>query len=320
MKKIAFISQPEYFRFIYEHDLDDAFEVREFPFHFYMSEEELQPLVDFDADYNVFFRGEFFPGSILKKITGTKIALSSEPLPRQIEGKWEYTRDSVKRYLLFRNFRGKSFDYVFHYDKSSLPLFETDGFRVSGEFAFPVALKTYAPAENIEKAWDIFFIGRSTSHREAFFGSLKHHLNFLHIAHGMWGPSLVEYMHKSKICLNAHAEDEISWEPRMQMMLASGAFVMSERITPNQYLRPNVDYVEYSSPQELFEKASFYLKNDAEREKITRNAMESVRRYFDTKKVFPDLFAAIENGECQKFAYSKGSLLFDFVERIQKLF
>ena len=126
-KKIAFISQPEYFRFIYEHDLDDSFEVREFPYHFGMGADQFDDLIEFNADYNVFFRGEFFPNEVLQKLQGKKIALSSEPFPRKIERKWEYTMDSIKRYLTFRNIRTKFFDYVFHYDISSKELFEKDG-------------------------------------------------------------------------------------------------------------------------------------------------------------------------------------------------
>ena len=132
MEKVAFISQPEYFRFTYEHDLDDAFEVREFPYHFGMSVDELQDIVDFHADYYVFFRGEFFPELVLRKLTGVKIALSSEPFPRKIKGKWEYTLDSWRRYFEFRSIRNKSFDYIFHYDISSKELFKKDGLSISG--------------------------------------------------------------------------------------------------------------------------------------------------------------------------------------------
>ena len=93
----------------------------------------------------------------------------------------------------------------------------------------------------------MFFIGRSTAHRERFFGALKHYKQFLHICHGVWGPALVDHMCAAKVCLNVHAENEVSWEPRMQMMLACGVFVVSERITPNPYLRPGVDYVQADS-------------------------------------------------------------------------
>ena len=281
MKKVAFISQPEYFRFMYENDLNDVFEVKEFPFNYDMTADQFNDLIDFNADYNVFFRGEFFPEEALEKLEGIKIALSSEPFPRKIENKWEYTLDSINRYEQFKKIKNKKFDYVFHYDISSAPLFDEDGMKISGEFFFPIARKVYVPLDR-EKKWDLFFSGRSTKHREDLFGRLKHHYNFLHIVHGIWGADVVEYMNQSKICINAHAEDEISWEPRMQMMLASGSFVLSEKITPNKYLRPGVDYIEYSDSADLFKKVEFYLKNENERNLIIKNAQQRTLKYFDS--------------------------------------
>jgi hypothetical protein len=301
MQKIAFVSQPEYFRFIYEDCLDDIFETREFLFQFDMREEDFDELVNFEADYNFFFRGEFFPEPALRRIKGVKIALSSEPFPRKIDGKWEYTLDSVRRYLAFRKIRDKSFDYAFHYDLSSMPLFEKDGLVISGEFVFPVALDIYRPAQE-EKKWSLFFIGRSSKYREKFFMPLKHQFTFLHIAHGIWGPELVEYINRSKICLNIHAAKEVSWEPRMQMMLACGAFVISEKISPNPYLRSGIDYVEFSDARDLQDKVAYYLTHDKDREEIVENAKCRVREQFDSKRKFVALIDGIIDGRYSIFS------------------
>src|SRR3990172_4577230 len=235
--KIAFISQPEYFRFMYEHDLDDFADVREFKLTYTMDAGQFSDLLEYGADHNIFFRGEHVPGEVLRELKGVKINLSSEPFPREIDGHIEFTCDSLKRYRAFKEINNKPFDYVFHYDASSLRYMLKDGLKLSGEFAFPVATSVYKRAD-LPKEWNIFFIGRSTDHREQIFGPIKHYYNFLHIAHGIWGADLVKYMNAAQICLNVHAENEISWEPRLQMMLACGAFVISEPVTPNAYLRP----------------------------------------------------------------------------------
>jgi len=78
---------------------------------------------------------------------------------------------------------------------------------------------------------------------------------------------LVRYINAARICLNVHAENEISWEPRLQMMLACGAFVISEPVTPNNYLRPGMDYIEVSGKDEMYKTASYYLGNETERNK-----------------------------------------------------
>lgn len=305
--KIAFVSQPEYFRFCYEQDLSADNEVREFPFHFGMKEEELADLVAFDADVNFFFRGEFFPPTLLTRLRGTKIALSSEPFPRTLGNKLEYTRDSIKRYLDFRaRIRTQQFDYVFHYDEASLEFMARDGLHLSGAFAFPVATDTYVDRQ-LEPKWDMFFIGRSTAHRERFFGPLKHHFQFLHICHGVFGPPLIEYMAQAKINLNVHAEAEISWEPRMQMLLATGAFVISEPITPNRYLRPGVDYVEATSPSEMYEKVAYYLEHDDERQRIASSGKARIQEILSAKYNFQQLIVDLHQGKYPRFKTSKSA-------------
>jgi Glycosyl transferases group 1 len=313
--KIAFIAQPEYFRFAYGDWLNSPFETREFPFKYDMGENDFDDLMRFDADVNFFFRGEFFPRAILERLRGLKIALSSEPFPRKLDGRWEYTLDSIRRYLAFRSARARKFDYVFHYDKCSLPLFEKDGLSVSGEFVLPVSLKTYRH-EHKEKRWDLFFIGRSTVHRERLFLRLKHKFNFLHIAHGIWGEGLVDLVNSSRICLNVHAEKEISWEPRVQMMLACGAFVLSEKLSPNEYLRTGTDYIEFSNGKDLAEKVDFYLAHDEARAAIVRNARCRIHQFFDSEKRFSDLMESIGRGRYKNFGASpNGAFLIEMLEK-----
>ncbi len=313
-KKIAFISQPEYFRFIYEHDLDNEYEVREFPQNLSSDPEVVKELVAYGADYYFFFRGEFFPEEVLSRLSGVRIALSSEPFPRVINSKWEYTIDSLNRYSVFRKIREKSFDYVFHYDAASLPLFKKDGLTISGEFAFPVACETYRRAHTDgKKSWDLFFIGRSTVHRERYFGRLKNRFNFLHIAHGVWGEPLLGYLNQSKICLNIHAENERSWEPRMQMLLATGAFIISEPITPNPYLIPGRDFVECSHPQELYSQVEYYLTHEEERKKIADQGMRTVRELLAAKNIFPSLIEGIDSGKYQRFVLGKKDFLIESI-------
>lgn len=300
--KVAFVSQPEYFRFCYEKDLDTLWEVREFPFHFGMDEAGLDSLIAYAPEVTFFFRGEFVPQAVLKKLSGIKIAISSEPFPRDLNGRIEYTLDSVKRYLDFRSrIRRLPYDYVFHYDVASLDYMAKDGIHCSGAFPFPVATNTYRPNTGMPNAWDIFFIGRSTEHRERFFGPLKHHRQFLHICHGIFGPPLIKYIQKAKINLNVHAEDEISWEPRMQMLLAAGAFVISEPITPNNILRPGLDYVEARTPAEMYQLTEYYLAHDAEREAIAASGRNRVAEYLAAQTSFPKLMDAIQRGDYPRF-------------------
>lgn len=319
--KIAFVSQPEYFRFCYERDLNLDHDVREFPFNFGLDEAGLNGLVEYQPEVIFFFRGEFVPEAVLAKLTGVKIAISSEPFPRHLEDKFEYTIDSVKRYLDFRaRMRNLTFDYVFHYDASALDFMAKDGFYFSGAFPFPVATETYLPAPYLKPEWDLFFIGRSTQHRERFFGPLKHHFAFLHICHGVYGSPLVEYIQKAKINLNVHAEDEISWEPRMQMLLSAGAFVISQPITPNSILRPGIDYVEARTPEEMYSLTEYFLKHDAEREAIARSGRQRVVEHLSARKNFAQLIADVQRGDYPRYKTGSPRKLINGIDALLKLF
>ena len=299
--RIAMVCQPEYFRFMYETDLTDLGEVAEFRTTMEMGSGDYAALLDYDADFNFFCRGEFVPDEVLCQLRGTRIALSSEPFPRRVNGRWELTRDSVGRYLWFRMIRRKPFDYLYHYDAASLPLLERDGLSPSGAFPFPVATAVYAP-RSLPRRWDVFFIGRSTPHREAYFWPLKHVYEFLHISHGIWGPPLVEYICSSVVSLNVHAEGEVSWEPRLQMLLSCEAFVISEPITPNEFLRPGVDYVAVTSPSEMRDAVDHYLQHADERRAIAKSGRARVLEVLDSRASFARLLAAVEEGTVRPFA------------------
>ena len=264
--KIAFIGQPEYFSFIYEKGLEKIGTVKDFPFNFRMDEKDYEPLLKYNADFNFFFRGEFVPNSVLLKLKGIKINLSSEPFPSYFKGKINYTHDSLNRLKYFMMIHDKEFDYIFHYDKSALNILNKFGFNISGDFIFPV--RVYEQNRFLNEKWDLFFIGRSTKRREDYFSYLKHHYQFLHICHGIWGDDLSDYVQQSKIALNIHAENEISWEPRVQQMMSMGKMVISEVISPNDYLTPDKDYISIKTPEELIEKAEYYFRNEDERNRI----------------------------------------------------
>jgi hypothetical protein len=317
--KIAFVSQPEYFRFIYENELDTFAEVSEFKYELGKKKSDYQDLIDFEADYNFIFRAETIPSELIAELKGIRVALSSEIFPKFIGNKPVITIDSLTRYLAFRAIRKKSFDYVYHYDESSIPFMKWDGLHVSGPFPFPVATSVYTP-EQRKKHWDIFFIGRSTRYREMFLGPLKHKYNFLHICHGFWGKPLVEHITRSSISLNIHAEDEISWEPRMQMMMACGAFMISQKISPNKFLRSGVDYIEISNPRQLFEAVAYYLNHPSERDKIAKSGQERVRSMLDSNAVFRKLIEEIEGRKHHQYRYDQGSYLLDLLAQLVAIY
>lgn len=319
--KIAFVGQPEYFRFCYENDLSSDHTVEDFEFRFGSPYPYLAPLLNFDPDITFFFRGEYIERDLLDKLGGIKISISSEPFPRYIRNRIEFTTDSLKRYLNFRSsIRSLPFDYVFHYDESSIDFMAKDGLLISGAFPFPVATEAYVPPSDKNPSRDIFFIGRSTAYREKFLGPLKHSFDFLHICHGIYGLDLVNYIHSAKINLNVHAENEISWEPRMQMLLAAGAFVISEPLTPNHFLRPGVDYIEAKSPAEMYQLTKYYLSQEEERLAIAQSGRQRVKDILCARTNFSNLILNIQNGTFPRYTTRSSRAVIDLVDFFFKTF
>jgi hypothetical protein len=121
-----------------------------------MNLSNLLPIIEYNADIYFFFRGEYFPSDLLKKIRGVKVNLSSEPFPKILDnGRIEYSIDSLNRFFTFLNIRNKSYDYIFHYDKTSLSFLEKYGLFLSGDFVFPVSLNIYRPMK-FSKKWISF--------------------------------------------------------------------------------------------------------------------------------------------------------------------
>ncbi len=310
MKKIAILSQPEYFRLHYlDFLLYSKYEVKEFILNFGSTATEYSDLIEFKPDILICFRGEYVCSQLLENISGVKIALSSEPFPRQYNsGEWDYTFDSVHRYLEFRRIKEKNFDYIFHYDKLSAELFKLDGITVSGFFNFPISTKSIHPLD-VEKKWDISFIGRSSERRESLMIYLKHHYNFLHIAHGVVGIDLNYYLNRSKISLNIHASNEKSWEPRLQILMAAGCPVISEVIPTNDLLIENKHYISFVNADDLKKSVEYCLGHEDNMKLIAANARQLMLEKFDAITYFSGLIDTID--QYPRFSVSPDSKNFD---------
>jgi hypothetical protein len=304
IKKVAFITQPEYFDFHYKDELDHLYEVKYFLNSFSDDPSFFKNVIDFDADINVFFRGEIVPKEVLQSLTGVTVNLSSEPFPKIINRSFEYTEDSLNRFKFFLKILDKPYDYVFHYDEVSKSFFENQGIQLSGFFPFPIITDKIKPQVS-EKKWDMFFSGRTTTHRDKYFGPLKRDFNFLHINHGVAGSDLLEFISKCKISLNIHAEDEVSWEPRTQLLLAAGSLMISEPLSPTCPLRPGIDYIEVKNEWELYETCKNVLENYEKYQHIAKNGRARVEQILSSKINFPEFFNDLINNKYSPAAYNR---------------
>jgi hypothetical protein len=297
--KIALVSQPEYFKLHYENELDSLGEVRHFDMVWSGRPDDFKALADFQADYNFIFRAEIVPDETINALRGVKIGLSSEPFPKLINDQFEYTMDSLERFRFFTKINWKALDYLLHYDQISRSFLERQGFRLSGYRQFPIARSVYRPS-TAPKEYDIFFNGKSTEHREKLLGRVKRDFKFFHVAYGLFGQELISFINRSRICLNVHAENETSWEPRMQQLLACGALVVSEPITENPYVQPGKEFVEFHSEGELYDICAQIVRNPDGYTSHPQAGLKAMQLHFDPLDYFKRMISEIESGEMKR--------------------
>jgi hypothetical protein len=308
--KLAFVGQKEYFRFHFENDLDGFYEVKKFQWRSDAPVDYYEDVIAFKPDLTVIFRAELVPAGLFTRLSVTKIAISSEPMPKIIEGNLMHTADSLRRFELFKTIFERRLDYIFHYDRSSESFFQSQGVQLSGFIPLPIATRTLKPVSTVASR-DILFFGRSTPHREEFLGMLKRDYDILHIAHGFPGPNgviekdFLPVISNFRVALNIHAENELSWEPRMQQMMACGILVVSEPISPNSYLVAGRDYLCVTSPAELNETCREVLSNPKKFAHIRDSGLEQVRTRLDARTVFTDLFGNIAAGAYKPARFAK---------------
>ena len=299
--KVAIVGQMEYFRFHFESDLDDIYEIKRFQLRWNVSTDFYDPLIQYSPDLTLIFRGEFMPVEVVERIPGIKIGISTEPTPKLIDGRLVYTSDSIRKFKLLLGIFQRRFDYIFHYDEYSKSFFESQSVPISGYCPLPIATDVYRPLD-VEPRRDILFLGRSTPRREAFLQLLKRDFDTLHIAHGMPGLNgvierdFLPLISDFKIVLNIHVEDEISWEPRVQHMLACRALMVSEPISPNPYLVSGRDFLCVNSPREMHELCQEILRLPERFTHIRKSGHDQVHKHLRANTVFPRLFAKVMDG------------------------
>lgn len=276
MKKIAFVAQPEYFRSTYGKDLDNLYIIKEVKTLFDVPWYYYSDLIEFNPDIAFFFGApQFYPGELLKKIKGIKVALSCEPIPFYLNGRLYKSQDRLHRFASLKSSKNR-YDKFYHFCKQSIPFLIEQGFKVNGEFIFPVATETYRPINN-EKRYDLFFSGRETAHRMSYLAILQRDYKTMHLGYGIYGKEYARLISQCKIGLNLHIDNLPSFEQRVQNMMACGIMVLSERLLQNDFFIPGKDYIEFKNKKDFWEKFIYYLHHDGERELIARNGLKTIR-------------------------------------------
>lgn len=294
--KICFVGQDNYFRKQVEADLDDLYEVTWKNITF-GGVGNWSDLLDVEADVFVFFMPHTVPPQILTQLQGKIVGKHAEPLPKFINGR-TYV-ESIDTLARFQEFMvvAKRFKYLYHHDKTSLPVLEREGIQAK-EFISPIAIGTYYPEEQ-EKIWEAIFLGKDTPWRAYILSLAKHQLcgRFLQSNHGMVGNELRRILNKTKIGINVHTENLPALEDRLQIYMACKLFVLSQPLSHRDFFRPGVHFVEFGNDNDLWNKVQYYLEHENEREAIAQAGYELVTQKLAAKIAWPRLINEVMGHE-----------------------
>lgn len=228
---------------------------------------------DLKEDVAVFYCAERMPIEKIKQFRGKKVWYSTEPIYRGGVSD-QYARTQAA-----------AFDLHIHYDPSQkLP--ESDVIYQP----LPVDLDTYNLGMSKHgrgfRDFDAIFFGRSTPEREQFLQPIEKDYEVLHIGNGLWGNEIVEFMHRSHHGINLHATPFAQWEPRIQLMLACGLPVLTQRV-PEVCRQELKTYIyEFDTPIQLLNLVSGLA---VDHEKFRERSFGYIKEKLDAKKVWAEI-------------------------------
>jgi hypothetical protein len=193
----------------------------------------------------VVFRPEIVPAGAFDGLRAATIGFLTEPIPRTT-GRRAHP-DLRRRRADLRAADAGNFDRVVAFDPLIVPTAE-EFLPVWRALPIPVADRLYASVRAPDGPPRVGFVGRSTPHRERFLIRPKHELDLLHVAFGLHGAELDDFMARIDVAINLHNEPYLSFENRVTLHLAAGHLVISEPLRPLHGLEPGIDFVEADTP------------------------------------------------------------------------
>jgi hypothetical protein len=284
--RLAFVGQQAYFGYIALEQPAGDLEPRFFELRPNEDGAELRAELDaYDPDVVIAFRPELVPHGLFEGLTAITLGWLTEPLPRGADAH----PDLEQRLEYLRNIDPASFDRIVAFEPKIVPAAETV-LKVWRSLPLPCTDRLFAEPNAPNPRPRFLFTGRSTPHRDAFLNPIKHDFDVIHLAHGVTGDKLAEFMAECDAGINLHNEPYPTFENRCGVYLAAGLLLISETLDPRCGLVPGVHYVECAAPWAMWEICAALTR--------TPHAFRSIRvrgraagERFRASKVYPRLVA-----------------------------
>jgi glycosyltransferase involved in cell wall biosynthesis len=257
----------------------------------YRSQKLIETYRKFSPDMVLLIRGKSYTEDVLKEIKAHSLLF----------GWWVDAEERVEE--IFQEIH--LFDWYFFISPACVELGKQRGIANISLLRHAVDLEEFHPIDNIQKEFDICFVGGWSPKRQKVIESLSAVTDNIIIYGPNWkkrlaldakilkfvrgkfitGKELVELYNKSRIALNISRwgfGDDGSKRSGMNMrileVLATGAFLLTDSsedmetiITPSKHL------IIYKNSEECVAQAKYYLQNTTEREAITEEGCRHVR-------------------------------------------
>jgi hypothetical protein len=243
-------------------------------------------------DLVVVFRPEIVPAGAFADLRAVTLGFLTEPLPRAVGGDGASHEDLERRLWELGHVDGSNFDRIVAFD----PLIAATAERVLPVWRalpLPVADRYFRPVGAPDPAAPPLFVGRSTAHRESLLIGVKHRFDLLHLAFGVDADRLERVMDEHWIAINAHNEPYPSFENRVCLHLAAGHLVLSEPLSPQHGLEPDIDFLEFHDAGQL-ERLLDTLRRDSTAWHSVRVRGRRKAEQFRASRVYPRLVADLD--------------------------
>jgi hypothetical protein len=237
-----------------------------------------------DPDVVLVFRPEIVPPGLLHNLRAVTIGYLTEPLPRTRGVDHDDLRERLRS---LEEVDATNFDRIISFDPLIAETVESV-LEVWRSLPIPVADSLFMDVSERADPPRLLFIGRSTDYREQLLAPIKRRYPIVHIGHGLFGDLLKRFLRSADVQLNLHNNPYPTFENRVCIALAAGHLVISETLSPRHGLRPGVDHLEVSTPEQMLDLVEQLSAEDGAFAEVQGAGRRHAER-FRASRVYPPL-------------------------------
>ena len=231
---------------------------------FRQERENLKQLLMQQTDLVIICKGEGIPPELIRSIECPTVLWWAELL-----GTLQEVDEMAQQRRQMLAYNISAFDVVLVHDEASVSICQSLGAARVGFLPTAAVDPNVHGKIDVEKRYDIGFVGQLTPRRQALLSKLQQH--FCVEIRSIWDPeALNKFFNETKIVLNIHLSKLPNTETRLCEVLGAGSFLLSEEISSkNLFLDgQHLAYWKRDNLEDLVSKIDYYLTHEEERERI----------------------------------------------------